>query len=420
MERAPMEWMVAGLLALAVVSAVAWRARAAHASSAAWRPRIRDDGRMASVLERIAKTHRQPAMAAALVQGDRIAARASVGRTVDGGERRVDLEGRFHIGSTTKGLTAILVAVLVREGRLRYDDTLGALLSEIPMRDEYRTVTVRDLLLHRGGAMPMQDQEREDRATVDRLWKELPARVVDAREQRLAMAHVVLALPPASVAGRQHVYSNVGYALLGLLAERAGGAPFETLMASRVFGPLQMTGARVGGWPASEAEPDQPRGHYVESRGLRAQPLDDTYLFPAWMNPAGGVHCRIEDFARYALESLRGLQGRGALLDQAAYRQIHAPHADVRVREMYGPSLPRLMAAFGDPGEASQTIGYGWVAIPTPDGSLSAGDGSGGTFFARILVYPALDAAFVAATSTGSGAAACSEAIREVTGLAWE
>jgi hypothetical protein len=60
---------------------------------------------------------------------------------------------------------------------------------------------------------------------------------------------------------------------------------------------------------------------------------------------------------------------------------------------------------------------HGWVTFPTRRGRVSAGDGSGGTFFARIVVHPALDLAFVAATSSGSGAAAVTDALRAVTGL---
>jgi len=159
----------------------------------------------------------------------------------------------------------------------------------------------------------------------------------------------------------------------------------------------------------------------VESGRARPQALDDEYAFPAWMNPSGGVHCGIEDYARYARETLLGLKGKGMLLDEAGYREMHAAQARVPLGDMYTPSLALLAAASGA-GLRQQilTIGYGWVSVPTREGSLSAGDGSGGTFFARIVVFPALDAAFVAATTTGGGARAIGEAIEKVTGLDWE
>ena len=138
------------------------------------------------------------------------------------------------------------------------------------------------------------------------------------------------------------------------------------------------------------------------------------------MNAAGGVHCGIEDYARYARENLRGLKGRSALLGADGFRAIHSVRATASIGDLYGPGLHALTAAYGA-GIARQTtsIGYGWVIALTPDGPLSAGDGSGGTFFARIALWPSLDAAFVTATSAGSGAPAASEAIRAVTGLDW-
>jgi hypothetical protein len=57
------------------------------------------------------------------------------------------------------------------------------------------------------------------------------------------------------------------------------------------------------------------------------------------------------------------------------------------------------------------------VTFATRGGRVSAGDGSGGTFFARIVVHPSRDIAFVAATSAGDGAAAVADALRVVTGL---
>jgi CubicO group peptidase (beta-lactamase class C family) len=251
-----------------------------------------------------------------------------------------------------------------------------------------------------------------------RLWDELPAAIVDPQAQRAEMARIVLGVPPRDPVGTKHVYSNVGYCLLGHVAEVVTGISFETLLATRIFEPLGMRSARLGGWPASLADPDQPRGHYVEAGKLRAQTLDDAYTFPAWMSPAGGAHCSIGDFGLYAREVLRGLQGRGALLDREGYAVMHAAHATARIAEMYEPSLDALRAAYGsDLSEATTTIGFGRGVVTTTNGPISLGDGSGGTFFARIVVFPGLDVALVAATSAGSGSAAIADIMKKATGL---
>jgi CubicO group peptidase (beta-lactamase class C family) len=385
-----------------------------------WRPKIRDDRALAAALREIASKHDQPALAAALIRGRAIVAKAAVGLLVHGESRAVAQESRFHLGSTTKTMTSLLIAILVRERKLAYDTPLSAALPDIPMRDEYRRATLRDLVLSSAGIMPMQDPSQEDPAVVKTIWQDIPREHDDALRQRQELARITLDLPPLAMPGTKHVYSNVGWAIAALAAETAAGESYESLLQNRIFRPLDMTTARIGGWPASATEPDQPRGHYSLSGQLRPQPLDDEYVFPAWMNPSGGVHCSIEDFAKYARETLRGRQGQGALLDDAGYREIHSVHATVRMAEMYGPSLALMQSSHGsDVGAATSTMGYGWGVVPLEEGLLSIADGSGGTFFARIVVFPALDAAFVGATSAGSGSQALDAAIEAITGLEW-
>lgn len=64
-------------------------------------------------------------------------------------------------------------------------------------------------------------------------------------------------------------------------------------------------------------------------------------------------------------------------------------------------------------------MGYGWMVIPEGGKLLSAADGSGGTFYARVIVFPALNAAFVGFTNYGDGYKALDKAIERITGLKW-
>ncbi len=80
-----------------------------------------------------------------------------------------------------------------------------------------------------------------------------PAGPPDATVRHL-LAHVsglpfdgdaVLARP-----GTRRIYSNTGYDLLGNLVAQRAGAPFETVLADWVLGPLGMTDARLEGRPS--------------------------------------------------------------------------------------------------------------------------------------------------------------------------
>src|SRR4051794_5116389 len=75
---------------------------------------------LASLLEPIRREYHLPALAAAVVRGDRVVGAAAVGVRELGKEAKVMLDDRFHIGSCTKTMTAMLIARLVDQGKLTW------------------------------------------------------------------------------------------------------------------------------------------------------------------------------------------------------------------------------------------------------------------------------------------------------------
>lgn len=154
---------------------------------------------------------------------------------------------RFDVGSVTKvAVTTALLMVLRGRGLLDLDAPVATWLPAF-RGDGKERVTVRDLLLHRGG-----------------LWEWWPV-YVHAGERDAALAFVQrlpLRYPPGSV----RRYSDLGFMLLGAVAEQLGGAPLEVLAERLVFAPLGMaaSGYRRRGGP--DAPPD-PAGFAATSRG---------------------------------------------------------------------------------------------------------------------------------------------------------
>lgn len=364
---------------------------------------------MAELLATLRGEHRQPAIVAALVRSTGVSARAAVGSTVAHGPADLELAHRFHIGSVTKSLTALLMARCVNDGLLSYTQTVREALPHVAVRPEYAKVTLHDLLTSRAGIIPFQQHAFEDPAHVEVLDRVIPAQAPDPRHQRQRVAEYALAQPPVNAPGTRAVYSNVGWAVLGHVIETALGQAYEMALAARVLLPLGMRGAHVGGWPADLSKPNQPRGHYVDGHQLRPQPLDDQYVLKPWMNPAGGVCCTIDDFAAYALDVLRGLAGHGRLLPAPAYATIHATQVTERANTMYQGVRTRARVEYG----------YGWGVHHIHGARLSIADGSAGTFYARLAVLPALDLAFAGFTNAGDGARALDAAVIRATGITW-
>src|SRR6266849_3624218 len=71
-----------------------------------------------------------PALAAAVVKDGKIVAVGAVGTRKAGATAPVTVHDRFHLGSDTKAMTALLAAMFVEEGKLRWDTTVAAVFPE--------------------------------------------------------------------------------------------------------------------------------------------------------------------------------------------------------------------------------------------------------------------------------------------------
>ena len=106
---------------------------------------------------------------------------------------------------------------------------------------------------------------------------------------------------PASKPGSTYAYSNVGYALAGLMAEQVTGESWETLMRRRLFEPLGMASAGFGS-PARPGRVDQPWGHRLFGNKVTPTLRDND---PS-MGPAGNIHCSVPDWAKFAALHMPG------------------------------------------------------------------------------------------------------------------
>ncbi|HEX8582095.1 MAG TPA: serine hydrolase domain-containing protein [Acidimicrobiales bacterium] len=170
------------------------------------------------------------------------------------------VDTRFGIASGTKGLTALTVVSLVEDGRLDPATTARSLLGDdLPMVDD--GVTVEHLLAHRSGIGDYVDEESD--LDVDGYVLTVPVHELATTEQYV---RVLDGRPSKFPPGERFSYSNSGYVLLALLAERATGTPFADLVDERVCRPAGMAATaflRSDELPGDAAvgylTPDQPR-----------------------------------------------------------------------------------------------------------------------------------------------------------------
>lgn len=257
---------------------------------------------LARKLDAIRQKHKVPALAAARFGPDGLIRQSVCGVGKAGGNTPVTENDLWHLGSMTKAMTAALLGTYVQEGRLRWEDPLGKLIPEVcqAAHPGVKDITVLQLLQHRSG-LP---------ANLPSWW----AARAGQRGQILALAAPPSCkLPPPGT----FLYSNIGYAVAGHLAEKLDGAQWEELIEKRLFRPLKMT---AGQGPTGEG---QPWPHDLHGKPLPANgPVADNA--PS-LGPAGRVHASLTEYARFAADQLRGASGRPALLKPDIYQILHRP-----------------------------------------------------------------------------------------------
>ncbi len=94
-----------------------------------------------------------PGAAIAIVENGKVTLARGYGVRKLGSAEAVGADTLFQIGSTTKAVTATALALLVEEGKIRWDDRVIDHLPGFRMYDPWvtREITVRDLLVHRSG-----------------------------------------------------------------------------------------------------------------------------------------------------------------------------------------------------------------------------------------------------------------------------
>lgn len=237
--------------------------------------------------------------------------------------RRVDAATRFRIGSVTKTMTAAVVLQLVDAGLVNLDDPVEPHLRGVhiaqadPSRGE---ITLRHLLTHTSGIGEVASGRALLRNPVRAIGaagrgEEMP------RLDRLYDDGIVAGVAP----GWKWAYSNVGFTLLGLVAESVTGRPYAELVADRIFAPLGMRGASA---LRTRAVDETLAVGYRVRRGV-ASP---TRFVDLAIVPAGGVYATIEDMAAYASGVLWATVGDDRLLRRDTARNMLTPQFGIDAR----------------------------------------------------------------------------------------
>jgi CubicO group peptidase (beta-lactamase class C family) len=148
-------------------------------------------------------------------------------------KQTIDSITDFRLASCTKQFTAMAIMLLVREGRLHFDETLTEIFPEFPAYG--KSITVRSLLNHTSGLPDYEDLMDAVEKQKGPTW---------TPENQIRDGEVLQLLEKEQrgkfTPGTKLEYSNSGYVVLGLIVAKRSGKSFGEFLHARIFAPLKM------------------------------------------------------------------------------------------------------------------------------------------------------------------------------------
>lgn len=297
-------------------------------------------------LDAAIREHKLPGMVAAIVnRSNEVAAAAGV--RVRGYAEPVMVNDRFHLGSNTKAMSALVCAVLVQRGDLQWDTTLVDIAPELEtlIKPTYRRVTLRQFLTHHSGFRR------------DVLGDPLVMQIKTTFRERFSgppmqarSACLRYLVQQDSTGEHAFVYSPANYLIVARMAESALSDPWEAIMRRELFRPLGMETAGFSAPGASDRR-DQPWGHASDGKPIApdAPQADNPEIFAA----NGTVHCSMKDWAKFIRLHLTMGESHPEIVTKETFRALQTP---------VEPAKDQAAMAKAAPG----ALGYamGWYVFP--------------------------------------------------------
>ena len=220
------------------------------------------------------------------------------------------IETKFNLGSMNKMFTSVVIAELVEQGKLSYEDPLSKFLPDFPSAAAAQKVKIKHLLTHTSGLGSYFNDEFF-RSSRDRF------RTVDDMMQ-LAKGES-LAFEP----GTRWSYSNTGMLVLGRVIEVVTKQDYYDYVREHISKPAGMT--RTDAYELDGVNENLAVGYekeYADDGTKRYR--NNIFMHVMRGGPAGGGYSTAPDLLRFA-EALKS----GKFITPATYELMTTPKPDV-------------------------------------------------------------------------------------------
>lgn len=277
-----------------------------------------------------------PGIAVAIVRDGRVVLAKGYGMRKLGESAPVDADTLFGIASNSKAFTTAALAMLVDEGKLKWDDPVTKYLPGFAVYDPYVTheLTVRDLVTHRSGlGLGAGDLM---------FWPDTDF----TREQVLANTRYIR---PASSLRSKYAYNNLMFIVAGEVVHAVSGKTWDDFIRERIFAPLGMTSSRI----SSTSFRPKDNVAWPHSKGWRLEgslvPIDMT-RDETWA-AAAGVKTSVNDLSKWVIAQLNNgkIEGSRGLFSEAESKEMWAPNTIIKINDPPAPlkSTKANFSAYG-------------------------------------------------------------------------
>ncbi|THC41173.1 serine hydrolase [Massilia sp. Mn16-1_5] len=329
-----------------------------------------------------------PGIAIAVVKDGKVIAARGFGVRKLGEPAKVDGQTLFEIASNSKAFTAAALAMLVDEGKLKWDDPVVKHLPDFQMYDAYvtREMTVRDLLTHRSGL---------GLGAGDLLWWPTTNFSTDEIIERLRY------VKPATSFRSAYAYDNLLYIVAGKIIAQKSGKSWGDTVRERILKPVGMNTTTTS-LAENEGNPNASNAHSKindKIAAVKSMPVNNAV-------GAVGINTNAEDIAKWMkvlldggrVEGAKGADGKELRLwSEAQSREMWTAQTPMKV-SIPKPPLAATKANFAAYGLGFQLRDYKGQLVAMHGGALQG-------FYSRVLLVPESKLGIAILTNAESGGA---------------
>jgi CubicO group peptidase (beta-lactamase class C family) len=277
----------------------------------------------------------------------------------------------FRIASMSKSFASMAILQLRDTGKLRLDDPASIYIPELKstqsLTKDAPVITIRHLLTHAAGFPE------------DNPWGDRQLGISDETFKAMIKKGITFSTNP----GVSYEYSNMGFAMLGLIIKNVSGQSYQSYIKEHIFKPLGMNNTY---WEYSEVPANKLAFGYrwLDNKWVK-QPMEHDGAYGAM----GGLITTLEDFSKYTALHLSAWPERDEIekgpLKRSSLREMQFPWNISGFNPKYTYPNGRIGSSF-------TSYGYGLSFLQDDQGRRSVGH-SGGLpgFGSNWRIYPDYD-----------------------------